>query len=175
MSDLSLPRYRIDPSAPEVTCTPYVCPWCLGHGRWRSGEGCIHCASTGLTDDPSPGVDLAGDYGDQEPPTVEARRLPRPPAVMRKPCVDCAYRSGSPEEDVRPGPEKPFFCHHGLHRVGDSYHAPAQLGTMPLGAMVCAGWWALLMGEERPAEPFRDPGGADRPEAAPELPPGVDG
>lgn len=172
MSDLPLPRYPIDKAAPRVTITRFLCPWCSGRGRWFTGERCHPCGTSGVTDDPTPGIDFSRDYGGQEPPAVEPMPFPRPPAVMRRPCVDCAYRNGAPEEGIRPGPEAPFFCHHGLVRVDGGYLAPAQVGSMPLGAMVCAGWWAQCTGEPLPAESFRDPGGADRPDAAPEQPGG---
>lgn len=153
----------------QVDLTRFICPWCQGYGAWGTdGEPCAHCGSSGVTDDPTPGVDLYTDYGDREPPTVDPVPIPRPPAVMKSPCVDCAYRPGSPEEDsdIRPSADAPFFCHHGMARIGDGYAAAAWIGGMPLGYMLCASWWALAAGGTLPDKPFRDPGGANRNESA---------
>ncbi|WP_433893053.1 hypothetical protein [Streptomyces sp. CA-111067] len=129
--------------------TPYLCPvpGCVG-GLISDGDGgterCLHCSGTGLTDNPLGGAELA----------------PRPPAVMRAACADCAFRAGSPElEDYasRLPEEEPFFCHQGLPVSADgSYRPVATFGGLPLGAMVCAGWWALRTGEELPAVPYRE-------------------
>lgn len=161
------PGRRIGPRL-EVSFNRYRCPWCAGTGRWASEERCMQCAGTGVTDDPSPGADLTVPDG-VAVPDAEAVPLPRPPAVMKSPCIDCAFRPGSPEEDsaVRPDASQPFFCHHGMHRIGDSYQAAAWVGGMPLGYMVCAGWWAMATGQPGPEAPFRDPGGADRSESTP--------
>lgn len=148
------------PNTSTVTFFRWICPWCKGTGRWNGeGELCLNCNGYGLTNDVE---------GWDEPDLTPA---PTPPAVMRSPCMDCAYRPGSPEDGspALPGPAKPFFCHHGLHRVGDSYVGPALLDSgLPLGAMVCAGWWALATGKPLPERAFRDPGGSDRHEDAPE-------
>jgi hypothetical protein len=147
--------------------TRWICQFCTD-GRWESGERCHHCAGTGLTDDVIEDVEA----GDGIEPAV---RLPRPPAVMRTPCADCAYRPGSPEavlradgEEIRPhDSETPFFCHHGMHRIeregAVGYVPAAECNGMPLGYMVCAGWWDHVV-EGGPAleRPFRDPGGANR-------------
>lgn len=181
---LSLPLHQTvrDPAArPRVVIYRFICPWCDPEGpfnpggrsgRTQDGGKCLDCVGLGVL--------TAEDLRD---PSVfgpgELREVPRPPAVMKSPCVDCAYRPGSPESDtrpdmvgvpVRPGGDVPFFCHHGMVRVGDGYESPAYVGTLPLGAMVCAGWWALARGEVLPVEAFRDPGGANRPESAPEVP-----
>lgn len=173
---LGMPRHatvRAPAQRPKVLIYRYVCPWCdpLGQinpggeaGRGPDGGRCLDCHGSGAVrgEDLDPGVWPPG----------ELRRVPRPPAVMRQPCVDCAYRPGSPEEEDEAAPDAsvPFFCHHGMVRVGDAYEASAYVGTMPLGAMVCAGWWALATGEPLPVEDFRDPGGADRRGDAPEVP-----
>jgi hypothetical protein len=96
---------------------------------------------------------------------------------MRTPCVDCAYRPGSPEDDPdseRPdSAEHPFFCHHGMHRIDDGdgdvgYVPAAWAGGLPLGYMVCAGWWdSVVEGGPAPERQFRDPGGSNRAPAAP--------
>ncbi len=179
---LGLPRHTALPgrTKPEVRIHKYRCPWCDPDGPFNTGGTagrvggvkCIDCTGTGVLSAeqvPNPGVFEPG----------ELVELGRPPAVMRQPCVDCAYRPGSPEDDThpdmlsvaaRPGVDTPFFCHHGMVRVGDGYEAVAYYGTLPLGAMVCAGWWALATGNPLPDKEFRDPGGADRPADAPEVP-----
>jgi hypothetical protein len=175
LEGIGLPRHAATGQLP-VTIHRWVCPVCDGDGRAGDGGRCHFCAGYGLTNDIRDPAAWPG-----------LRAAPRPPAVMRSPCVDCAYRPGSPEdpgpygEEIdcgnasfrRPDASTPFFCHHGMHRVGDGYESPAYVGTLPLGAMVCAGWWARALDEELPDEhlrPFRDPGGAARPEAAPEVP-----
>lgn len=156
------PGHRPGPKL-QVSLNRYTCPWCRG-GGWWSQERCHNCAGTGTTDDPAVGVDLSEGGTGQDAPAVP---LPRPPAVMKSPCVDCAFRPGSPEDGMEDtaDPNSPFFCHHGMHRVGDGYQAAAWVGGMPLGYMVCAGWWAFRTGGEPPEKPFRDPGGADRRES----------
>lgn len=162
MCGLGMPRHaHIKGTAPKAMIYRYFCPACDKTGRCpEDGGRCYACAGSGMLRDDD------GWEGLEE--------VPRPPAVMKSPCVDCAYRPGSPEDgnDVRPDAATPFFCHHGLHRVGDGYEATAYVGSLPLGAMVCAGWWDMAHGRELPAKPFRDPGGANRPESAPDLPTG---
>jgi hypothetical protein len=152
-----------DPNPLKATIYRWICPYCDGSGQWNEhGERCMNCHGYGLTND-TPGYE-----------EHELTPAPRPPAVMRNPCVDCAYRPGSPEEDstARPGPDVPFFCHHGLHRIGDGYVSTALLDDrIPLGAMLCAGWWALATGQPLPDRAFRDPGGSDRHPDAPESEP----
>lgn len=150
----------------RVRLTPFVCPWCRGTGRWASGERCGDC-SDGLTDDPDVGVDLASDLPDGvEPPELAPAALPRPPAVMRSPCTDCAFRPGSPEDLGGDGMasvslDRPFFCHHGMStKTADpvDYAAAAWIGGMPLGYFVCAGWWQVCIdGQAPPVEPYRPP------------------
>ncbi|MDB4873545.1 MAG: hypothetical protein JWL97_4549 [Gemmatimonadales bacterium] len=149
---------------PAVTFTRYACPWCDATGVWgQDGERCANCSGVGFTDDPAAGVDLTGRTDCEE---VEPTPLPRPPAVMKAQCVDCAFRPGSPEDgtSVQEQAEQPFFCHHGMHRVGDGYQAAAWQGSQPLGYFVCAGWWAFVTRQPLSETPFRDPGGADRTE-----------
>lgn len=150
---------RPTPNTATVTIYRYVCPYCDGKGRWATdGETCLSCAGFGLCNE-APGFS-----------EHQLKRAPKPPAVMARPCTDCAYRPGSPEEDSAslPGPAAPFFCHHGMFRVGDGYAATAMTDNgLPLGAMVCAGWWALATGEPLPERAFRDPGGSDRRADAP--------
>lgn len=136
----------------------WMCPWCqTPDAPFGDGERCLHCHGNKVTNDVS-----GWDENELAP-------APRPPAVMRNPCVDCAYRPGSPEQNsgIAPGPETPFYCHHGLIRDGDGYITTATVGTLPLGAMVCAGWWALANGKPLPDKDFHDPGGADRRQDAP--------
>jgi len=149
---------RTDPVPPDAArhtppsslhITPYVCPHlgCIG-GLISDGDGgvdrCLHCAGSGLTDDPMGG----------------AERAPRPPGVMRAPCADCAYRCGSPElenQGVQLPEDEPFFCHQGLPlSAAGRYEPVATFRGLPLGAMVCAGWWAARTDEPLPAKPYRE-------------------
>jgi hypothetical protein len=133
----------------DLHITPYLCPMpgCVG-GLISVGDGivdrCLHCAGSSLTDDPLGGAD----------------RAPRPPGVMRTPCADCAFRPGSPELDndrVQLPEDEPFFCHQGLPVSADGRYQPvAVFRGLPLGAMVCAGWWAVRTGEQQPAVPYRE-------------------
>lgn len=157
------------PTVGKVTRNRFVCAWCLGWGTWCNGERCAECHGTGTTDDPEPGVDLHNDYGDTDPPDTTPEPIPRPPGVMRAPCIDCAFRRGSPElnnaGEGLPGSDSPFYCHHGLVRRGGGYLAGSTLGGRPLGAMVCASWYSLhIDGGPLSAREFRDPGGNDRSE-----------
>lgn len=134
---------------PDLFITPYACPvpGCVA-GLISDAVGhiekCLHCAGTGLTDDPMGGAD----------------RAPRPPAVMRTACADCAFRSGSPELEQTGAclpVDEPFFCHQGLPLSADGHYQPvATFRGLPLGAMVCAGWWAARTGEQLPARPYRE-------------------
>jgi hypothetical protein len=180
MAGLGMPRHARPAGmpTPKVRIYAWLCPWCDpagvmnpggSTGRMADGSRCLDCGGCGM---------LTADQV-KDPSAFEAGELkpvPRPPAVMRRPCVDCAYRPGSPESGddgetpIRPAADVPFFCHHGLVRVGDAYESPAYVGSLPLGAMVCAGWWALATGKPLPVEDFRDPGGAERPDAAPRVP-----
>lgn len=133
----------------DLHITPYKCPQpgCVG-GLTPTINGavdrCLHCAGSGLTDDPMGG----------------AERAPRPPAVMRTPCADCAFRPGSPELEeagARLPEDEPFFCHQGLPVSADGRYQPvAMFRGLPLGAMVCAGWWAMTTGEQLPDRPYRE-------------------
>lgn len=159
------------PTVGKVERHRFICPWCLGWGTWASGERCMTCVGLGTTDDPEPGVDMHTDYpAGAEPPETQPEPIPRPPGVMRQPCVDCAFRRGSPEADsagvTMPGADSPFYCHRGLVRRGGGYLAGSTVGGRPLGAMVCASWWTIhIDGGSPPAGEFRDPGGSDRSDA----------
>ncbi|MCZ4611921.1 hypothetical protein O3S80_50880 [Streptomyces sp. Lzd4kr] len=131
----------------DLLILPFKCPFCLG-GLAAAIEGgtdhCHHCSGIGLTDDP------CGD----------AERAPRPPGVMRTPCADCAFRRGSPElenQGVQLPADEPFYCHQGLPVNAQGKYTPvATFRGLPLGAMVCAGWWAMRTGEDLPAKPYRE-------------------
>ena len=135
-------------SSPGLYITPWKCPFCVGGIAPSEGgqdrERCLHCSGSGLTNQP------CGD----------AERAPRPPGVKRTPCGDCAYRAGSPELDANGAqlPEdEPFFCHQGLPvNAFGAYTPVAMFRGLPLGAMVCAGWWAIQTGEPLPAKPYRE-------------------
>lgn len=134
----------------ELQIHPWVCPQCVGglilDDAGQGIEHCLHCSGTGLTNDPM----------------GKAKRAPRPPGVMRAACADCALRQGSPELDGAGATlpyEEPFFCHQGLPISADGrYRTVATFRGLPLGAMVCAGWWAMKTGEPLPAKPYREIG-----------------
>ncbi|MEU9972329.1 hypothetical protein [Streptomyces sp. NPDC051014] len=129
---------------------PFRCPFCVAgiapSEKGLDGERCHHCSGIGLTDEP------CGD----------AERAPRPPGVMRAPCGDCAYRPGSPELEANGAQlpdDEPFYCHQGIPvNASGTYTPVATFQGLPLGAMVCAGWWALQTGEQLPAAPYREIG-----------------
>jgi hypothetical protein len=86
---------------------------------------------------------------------------------MKSPCVDCAFRPGSPEHAaVTSAPpedtvHEPFYCHHGAHLDDDGrYQYAAFHGRDPVGYFVCAGWWQTTVeGKPLPTEPYRAPKG----------------
>jgi hypothetical protein len=135
------------PRRSELLILPWKCPFCIGGiGPNLDGdaERCMHCSGIGLTDDPC----------------GPAERAPRPPGVMRAPCGDCAFRRGSPElenQGVQLPDDEPFFCHQGLPISALGRYTPvATFRGLPLGAMVCAGWWALRTGEPLPTREYRE-------------------
>ncbi|WP_327358469.1 hypothetical protein [Streptomyces sp. NBC_01304] len=130
----------------DVYLTRYVCPVCQGCPQEAD---CHHCAHTGVTDDIRGWENLAVP-------------LPRPPAVMRSPCSDCAFREGSPEQEhdyelsgLRTG-ERVFYCHHGMNIINGAYQPTATLDGVPVGYLVCAGWWAHITGNQGPQAPYRE-------------------
>ncbi len=138
----------------ELIVYRYVCPWCTKGDMGPSTGRCLHCAGAGLTND-------VGSWPQEQ--LVEA---PIPPGVMRKPCLDCAFRPGSPElEDGGTCfPEgEPFWCHHGAtdgyfgsHQPIGSWRPAGHPRDIPLGELICAGWWAKASGRSLPTEPYRD-------------------
>lgn len=140
-----------------VAFFPWLCPLCGGSGRWESGERCMQCTGYGLAGD-----DVWREWSGVDVDGAPMRPAPVPPAVMRSPCRDCAFRPHSPEQEsqqvavVVTGGE-PFYCHHGLHHTGSGYSPPAVEGPRPVGAMVCAGWWAAAQGHPYPQGQYRDP------------------
>jgi hypothetical protein len=132
----------------DLRITPYTCPLCIG-GLMPSledegTEKCHHCAGTSLTKDPLGHAELA----------------PRPPAVMRTPCADCAFRRDSPELNgagFTLPTDEPFYCHQGVPiDASGRYQATASFRGLPLGLMVCAGWWAFKTGQPLPTTPYRE-------------------
>lgn len=88
--------------------------------------------------------------------------VPPPPAEMRRPCGDCAFRADSPEhesgliyqitESVEAG--QPFHCHVGMHMTVDGRYQPREVDAAgaPVGHPICAGWqMARLRAEARQA------------------------
>lgn len=94
--------------------------------------------------------------------------VPRPPGVMTRPCADCAFRCGSPEQQADyelhglRNPNRPFYCHTGLPLIEGHYRSVAEYQphpdgpVLPLGAMVCAGWWDWRTGGALPVKPYRE-------------------
>lgn len=136
---------------PNVEIYRWVCPVCKGIPDGDGISGCRHCHGAALTND------VEGWPADELTPA------PRPPALMPSPCGDCAYRRGSPESECGtvklPGTEEnrgPFFCHVGLPKGRSGYTSTAWVGELPLGAWLCAGWYAKVTGEQAPTRPYRE-------------------
>lgn len=135
-----------------VTFLLWHCPLCdLGDG---DGDGevdprCLHCHGFGLTDD------IAGWEND-------ARPAPRPPAVMAKPCPDCAFRPGSLERETDRDfatvshADRPFYCHQGMPLAAGAYSPAARSGDVPIGYKVCCGWWDWATTQRLPTKPYRE-------------------
>lgn len=143
------PRAELAPSATDLVILPWVCPMCEGDGRVESLAGaCPECDGRG-------GIthQAAWIWADVE--GAELRPTPTPPAVMKHPCGSCALRPGSPEEDAPPPLDKPFFCHTSMPVVRGGYAPAAWAKGMPLGYMVCAGWWDAATGKDLPARAYR--------------------
>ncbi|MGI8333449.1 hypothetical protein ACRYCC_26150 [Actinomadura scrupuli] len=146
----AFPHAGCDPAAAEADLHifPWRCPMCVGGlvlgPDGEAVERCLHCAGSGLTNDPCGPAELA----------------PRPPGVMRTACADCALRPGSPELEnagvVLPY-EEPFFCHQGVYVSASGRYEPvATFRGLPLGLMVCAGWWAMRTEQAMPTKPYRE-------------------
>ncbi len=142
-------------SAAELIVYRYRCPFCTEGDMGPSTGRCLHCAGSGLTNDI------------EHVPKEMVVEAPVPPGVMRQPCRDCAFRPGSPEleDGGKCFPDDgPFWCHHGTARgygganvpLG-SWRPPGHTRDIPLGELICAGWWAQQTGRPLPTEPFRDP------------------
>lgn len=115
-----------------ATLTPYLCPVCLA----EEDPACLYCTGTGLAR-----PDQVEGW-----PADRVREVPRPPAVRRAPCGDCAFLAGSPETDADPdltghAADQPFFCHQGMPEAYGGYQPAMTWGGLPLGYLVCAGWW----------------------------------
>lgn len=117
----------------------YLCPICIGDG----GPHCA-CDGSGLITE-TDAAEWRAEFG------VELEPAPRPPARMSEPCVDCAFRHGSPESDnivvletlvqgVEDG--RPFFCHQGMHCNSRGEYVPlaSTADGIPVGYPICAGW-----------------------------------
>lgn len=123
-----------------MTRLDHVCPICEG-----AGDGPCYCEGrTGLI--------TAAAAAEFRADGVPVRALPPPPAEMRQPCVDCAFRDGSPEresgelqrliENMAAGDVTPFHCHQGMHCRADGTYVPLETDArgLPIGHPVCAGW-----------------------------------
>ncbi|GIH70306.1 hypothetical protein [Sphaerimonospora thailandensis] len=145
-----VPSAELPPSSNSVVILRWLCPLCSDQDQ-MPGEECGLCLGRGaITQDTADTWLTMAEPGD--PPL---RPAPVPPAVMRSPCRDCAFRPGAPEEDEQPPVERPFYCHHGMPVVNGAYAPTAWADGKPLGAMVCRGWWAAATGEPLPAEAYR--------------------
>lgn len=139
---------RTPPPVTGTTLLLWHCPVCDLDGQGVD-SGCLHCHGTGFTDN------IAG-WEDA------ARPAPRPPAVMARPCADCAFRIGSPEQDedweLRELGEadRPFWCHQGMPLVRGGYSPTAMIAGIPLGYKVCGGWWDWVATGRLPAKPYRE-------------------
>lgn len=144
------------PDQPELTVYRWRCPFCTNGDMGPANGRCLHCHGTGLTND------VGGWEEDELSPA------PHPPGVMRRACVDCAFRRGSPELENAGAtlPEgEPFWCHHGMttgyfgsYQPLATYRPAGATKDLPLGELLCAGWWAMVTGRALPAEEFREPG-----------------
>lgn len=134
--------------ARRVRALTWLCPLCEGSGD-EAGPGgggagrCLHCAGEGLVSDEQ----AAGWEG--------AQRAPRPPAVRRTPCHDCAFRPFSQEDEnnqALPDSDSVFFCHQGLSMNAHGEYVPLLWAAgLPVGSLVCAGWWDIAVCGQAPA------------------------
>jgi hypothetical protein len=132
----------------------YLCPFCTEGDMGPSTGRCLHCGGNGLTNDV------------EHVPADLIREALVPPGVMRKPCPDCAFRPGSPELEANGEclpDDGPFWCHRGMatgygggYVPLGSWRPPGYTRDIPLGELICAGWWAKQAGRPLPTEPFRD-------------------
>jgi hypothetical protein len=114
----------------------HVCPLCEQHPS--DGPHCICNGAGALTEE-----EAKSWAADGEP---MPRELPPQPAKMKRPCVDCAFRHGSPERDmgldgtVKEG--RAFYCHQGMAIDSRGRYVPPRgmAGNRPIGAPVCAGF-----------------------------------
>lgn len=155
------PGVRSRPYPGRVTLTIYVyaCPYCDAGDMGESVGRCLVCIGAGrVTRDQVKGL-----------PESELVRLPVPPGVRNKACGGCAYRKGSPELEGNGAtlPEdSPFVCHRGMGKGYGGQYVPAgsvDVGgkSLPIGGLICAGWWAFMTGGPLPQGDWVDD--ADRP------------
>ncbi|MEU9887934.1 hypothetical protein [Sphaerisporangium sp. NPDC051011] len=147
MATVCGPRAEVAPSPDDVVIYPWVCPVCDGDGQAAGLPTCPECGGRGALT-----AEIGRIWADAG---AELRPTPTPPAVMGKACGSCAFRPGAPEEDAQPPLDKAFFCHTGMPVVDGSYAPVAWAKGMPLGAMVCAGWWAAVNDRRLPDAPYR--------------------
>lgn len=140
----------VPPPAAGLEIRAWVCPLCEGLGRWEDGDRCAWCTGHGLvSEEPDP----------EDWPDVTIRRAPRPPAVAKQMCRDCAFRRRSPESERPPPLDRPFYCHRGTLATANGYSAPIMYHGSPIGEQLCAGWWWRATGDGQDpaaAAPYAD-------------------
>lgn len=52
-------------------------------------------------------------------------------------------------------PNKPFWCHKGMPLIEGHYTPIAWYGDMPLGALLCRGWWDWRLTGKLPGTAYR--------------------
>ncbi|MFJ9719875.1 hypothetical protein ACIRPQ_28785 [Streptomyces sp. NPDC101213] len=138
-----------------LTIYRYRCPYCDRGDMGDAVGRCLHCHGAGKITE-----EEAGDI-----PRDTLTPLPVPPGVMGASCGDCAYRSGSPEQEeggAQLPDGSPFWCHTGMDVAADGHYEPAGYfdapdgRQYPLGALLCHGWWAVNSGLPLPTGEFRE-------------------
>ncbi|MEZ0073620.1 hypothetical protein [Planotetraspora sp. GP83] len=135
----------VPPSPDGLHVYPFRCPSCEGEGRWDDYDRCHLCLGSGAVT-----AQQMRDWADGDP-TCAPVRVPTPAAVRKGQCGECAFRQGAPEEDEPPPLDRPFYCHATMPVVDGEYAPVAWYKGMPLGALVCAGWWRAVT--EQPLDP----------------------
>lgn len=129
---------------------PYYCPVC-GDDEYPA-RPCL-CDGEGVIT-----AEQASGWAEHELVPV-----PRPAAVRKGPCLDCAVRRGSPEHEQDPDlrhvlrPDGPFWCHQGTADVrGEHVYTLRMNNGAPIGAELCAGWFDWMTTGALPEEPYQE-------------------